>query len=305
MVIKVGDKWCKTTTTWKFWWNFLAKSLIFSHYPSFSPFERPDAYKSYTFSESYGSRETREIKISTSKFDLEARGILSSLWTQTGPWSDTASYGGVSMTIHIVFFVCSVHNFSTHNNIVGIERWNHWFFWRYYICLLKEGCNFKSSKQAAILLRVGVRLGNGSVGLQLDQTVSSLLHNLCLFQHVEAGVKLSVGQRLLIAPFLLLHLLCGPDKVADQLDRLPFWVVTLKAGVDQLAEVVEPLAVNSKLHQTVALWPVVDGGRGTTEKGKDNIPFITRKIDAKHLSMANICPMRVSPSFLLGRCISR
>ena len=92
MVIKVGDKWCKATTTWKFWWNFLAKSLIFSRYPSFSPFERPDAYKCYTFSESYGSRETREIKISTSKFDLEARGILSSLWTQTGPWSDTASY---------------------------------------------------------------------------------------------------------------------------------------------------------------------------------------------------------------------
>ena len=93
MVIKVGDKWCKATTTWKFWWNFLAKSIIFSRYPSFSPFERPDAYKCYIFSESYGSRETREIKISTSKFDLEAPGILSSLWTQTGPWSDTASYG--------------------------------------------------------------------------------------------------------------------------------------------------------------------------------------------------------------------
>ena len=92
MVIKVGEKWCKATTTWKFWWNFLAKSLIFSRYPSFSPFQRPDAYKCYTFSESCGSRETREIKISTSKFDLEAPGILSSLWTQTGPWSDTASY---------------------------------------------------------------------------------------------------------------------------------------------------------------------------------------------------------------------
>ena len=92
MVIKVGDKWCKATTTWKFWWNFLAKSILFSRYPSFSPFECPDAYKCYIFSESYGSRETREIKISTSKFDLEARGILSSLWTQTGPWSDTASY---------------------------------------------------------------------------------------------------------------------------------------------------------------------------------------------------------------------
>ena len=92
MVIKVGDKWCKATTTWKFWWNFLAKSILFSRYPSFSPFERPDAYKCYTFSESYGSRETREIKISTSKFDLEAQGILSPLWTQTGPWSDTASY---------------------------------------------------------------------------------------------------------------------------------------------------------------------------------------------------------------------
>ena len=92
MVIQVGEKWCKATTTWKFWWNFLAKSLIFSRYPSFSPFERPDAYKCYTFSESYGSRETRGIKSSTSKFDIEAGGILSSLWTQTGPWSDTASY---------------------------------------------------------------------------------------------------------------------------------------------------------------------------------------------------------------------
>ena len=104
MVIKVGDKWCKATTTWKFWWNFLAKSLFFSRYPSFSPFERPDAYKCYIFSESYGSRETREIKISTSKFDLEARGILSSLWTQTGPWSDTASYIGLYAT----FFTDSV-----------------------------------------------------------------------------------------------------------------------------------------------------------------------------------------------------
>ena len=92
MVIKVGEKWCQATKTWKFWWNFLAKSLFLSRYPSFSPFERPDAYKCYTFSESCGSRETREIKISTSKFDLEARGILSSLWTQTGPWSDPASY---------------------------------------------------------------------------------------------------------------------------------------------------------------------------------------------------------------------
>ena len=92
MVIQVGEKWCKATTTWKFWWNFLAKSLVFSRYPIFSPFQCTDAYKCYTFSESCGSRETKEIKISTSKFDLEARGILSSLWTQTGPWSDTASY---------------------------------------------------------------------------------------------------------------------------------------------------------------------------------------------------------------------
>ena len=92
MVIKVGEKWCQATKTWKFWWNFLAKSLFFSCYPSFSPFERPDAYKCYTFSESYGSRETRGIKSSSSKFDIEAGGILSSLWTQTGPWSDTASY---------------------------------------------------------------------------------------------------------------------------------------------------------------------------------------------------------------------
>ena len=95
MVIKVGEKWCQATKTWKIWWNFLAKSLFLSRYPSFSPFERPDAYKCYTFSESYGSRETRGIKSSISKFDIEARGILSSLWTQTGPWSDTASYGNL------------------------------------------------------------------------------------------------------------------------------------------------------------------------------------------------------------------
>ena len=82
----------QATKTWKFWWNFLAKSLFFSCYPSFSPIESPDAHKWYTFSESYGSRQTRDIKSSTSKFDLEARGILSSLWTQTGPWSDIASY---------------------------------------------------------------------------------------------------------------------------------------------------------------------------------------------------------------------
>ena len=92
MVIKVGEKWCQATKTWKFWWNFLAKSLFFSCYPSFAPFERPDAYKCYTFSESHGSRETRDIKSSTSKFDIKAQGILSSLRTQTGPWSDTASY---------------------------------------------------------------------------------------------------------------------------------------------------------------------------------------------------------------------
>ena len=115
MVIKVGDKWCKATTTWKFWWNFLAKSILFSRYPSFSPFERPDAYKCYIFSESYGSRETREIKILTSKFDLEARGILSSLWTQTGPWSDTASY-------------VVLPTFSS-------LKYSFWFF-RAWICLL-------------------------------------------------------------------------------------------------------------------------------------------------------------------------
>ena len=124
MVIKVGDKWCKATTTWKFWWNFLAKSLFFSRYPSFSPFECPDAYKCYTFSESYGSRETREIKISTSKFDLEAQGILSPLWTQTGPWSDTASYLSI------------ISKYKTLNNL-GIKRQSHeknnitveFFFW--------------------------------------------------------------------------------------------------------------------------------------------------------------------------------
>ena len=99
MVIKVGEKWCQATKTWKFWWNFLAKSLFFSCYPSFSPFERPDAYKCYTFSESYGSRETRGIKSSTSKFDIEAGGILSSLWTQTGPWSDTASKLNLPRTV--------------------------------------------------------------------------------------------------------------------------------------------------------------------------------------------------------------
>ena len=102
MVIKVGEKWCQATKTWKFWLNFLAKSLFFSRYPRFSPFERPDAYRCYTFSESYGSRETRDIKSSTSKFDIEARGILSSLSTQTGPWSDTASYVGNKREIFLL-----------------------------------------------------------------------------------------------------------------------------------------------------------------------------------------------------------
>ena len=79
--------------------KFPSKITIFSRYPSFSPFERPDAYKCYTFSESYGSRETRDIKSSTSKFDIEAGGILSSLWTQTGPWSDTASKLNLPRTV--------------------------------------------------------------------------------------------------------------------------------------------------------------------------------------------------------------
>ena len=102
LVIKVGEKWCQATKTWKFWLSFLAKSLFFSRYPRFSPFKRPDAYRCYTFSESCGSRETRDIKSSTSKFDIEAGGILSSLWTQTGPWSDTASY--VSLLVFFKFF---------------------------------------------------------------------------------------------------------------------------------------------------------------------------------------------------------
>ena len=38
--------------------------------------EKFHPYKCYKFSESCGSREIREIKISTSKFDLEARGIF-------------------------------------------------------------------------------------------------------------------------------------------------------------------------------------------------------------------------------------
>ena len=58
---------------------------FFSWYPSFSRFQSPHAYKIYTFSESYWNRETMEVLISTSKSDLEARGILSSLWTQTEP----------------------------------------------------------------------------------------------------------------------------------------------------------------------------------------------------------------------------
>ena len=125
MVIKVGDKWCKATTTWKFWWNFLAKSLFFSRYPSFSPFECPDAYKCYTFSESYGSRETREIKISTSKFDLEAQGILSPLWTQTGPWSDTASYDE-----SVSFFWQDLPTGFMHYGAITLERIVQmtWFF---------------------------------------------------------------------------------------------------------------------------------------------------------------------------------
>ena len=126
MVIKVGEKWCQATKTWKFWWNFLAKSLFLSRYPSFSPFERPDAYKCYTFSESYGSRETRGIKSSISKFYIKAGGILSSLWTQTGPWSDTASYQVVNThctNCNIQFLQFLNQSLTSAAQLVGTAHW--------------------------------------------------------------------------------------------------------------------------------------------------------------------------------------
>ena len=144
-------------------------------------------------------------------------------------------------------------------------------FLKYNICHRKKYSKFKSSKHAPLLLRVGVRLWNFGVGLQLDKTVPNLLHNLGLLHHLDAGVELLVGQRLVVidAP-LLLHLLRGSNEVPDQPDRLPVrGVVAFKAGVDELAEVVEPLAVHSKLPQTAALWPEVDGRGGPTEMGKD------------------------------------
>ena len=85
MVIEVGKSGVKRLNRENFDEISLQNHYFFSRYPSSSPFEHPDTYKCCTFSESYGSRETRKIKISSSKFDLEARGILSSLWTQTGP----------------------------------------------------------------------------------------------------------------------------------------------------------------------------------------------------------------------------
>ena len=152
MVIKVGDKWCKATTTWKFWWNFLAKSLFFSRYPSFSPFECPDAYKCYTFSESYGSRETREIKISTSKFDLEAQGILSPLWTQTGPWSDTASYLNKVGRLHtcINLRVCIIASpLNSLCVLVCVHTWTSVELLR-LVCFCMQVCTCKSVSLRAL-----------------------------------------------------------------------------------------------------------------------------------------------------------
>ena len=83
MVRKVGKSGVKRLKRENF--DEISLQNHYFYHVSFSPFERPDAYKCYTFSESYGSRETRDIKSSTSKFDIEAGGILSSLWTQTGP----------------------------------------------------------------------------------------------------------------------------------------------------------------------------------------------------------------------------
>ena len=49
-------------------------------------------YKCYTYSESYGSKEHSGNLISVSWVEIKTPGILSSLRTQTGPWSDTFSY---------------------------------------------------------------------------------------------------------------------------------------------------------------------------------------------------------------------
>ena len=46
----------------------------------------------YTFSESYGTKEHSGNQILMSWVEIKLPGILSSLRTQTGPWSDTFSY---------------------------------------------------------------------------------------------------------------------------------------------------------------------------------------------------------------------
>ena len=70
----------------------------------------PDAfctYKCYTYSESYGSKEHSGNLTLMSWVKIKLKGILSSLRTQIGPWSDTFSYGDIDQmhTWYLSFLV--------------------------------------------------------------------------------------------------------------------------------------------------------------------------------------------------------
>ena len=58
---------------------FFGFNMIFLLSDAFS------TYKCYTYSESYGSKEHSGNLMSVSRVEIKTPGILSSLWTQTGP----------------------------------------------------------------------------------------------------------------------------------------------------------------------------------------------------------------------------
>ena len=91
--IKVEIKWPQVkharklnSFSWRLGW-FFGFIVIFLLSDAFC------TYKCYTYSESYGSKEHSGNLTLMSGVEIKTPGILSSLRTQTGPWSDTFSYG--------------------------------------------------------------------------------------------------------------------------------------------------------------------------------------------------------------------
>ena len=60
-------------------------------------------FECYTFSESYGTKEHSGNQILMWWVEIKPPGILSSLCTQTGPWSDTFSYNKKEFTRGLLF----------------------------------------------------------------------------------------------------------------------------------------------------------------------------------------------------------